>query len=448
MNKMPNNKNKSVCEEASTYYYDYLINGELQQKGIEEHIKNCPRCQKKIQELKEIINKTSEENVNGRRSRDDETGHYYKSRAKIIKMLEAHFSYSGQQVGCRDVRAFLPTLLIQSLRIRIPTPVTAHLDNCSECRDDLDKIRKLNLNNNQLMELSEYFADEGKKSFNTPGMGSASKIAEEIENRPESGVKTVCRLKQADKDLSGAEPVNVEIIQGAKSRSENIFLPSALKATAAAAAVLVFMVVLWFNASPAGAISIEKLYDRLRGVKNAYKAKFIPGRQQPVQQEWVSRERGVIIVKNDTGVALWNFEENYSRIIKNGSKIKKSGLSDARAVSLKRTLEGALGIIPFENPSELPAGAEWKKLDNVTANAEQENYEVYELSWQENTFDAAEIEKNYRFFINRRTQLPEKVRLYRKDSNGQMKLAYYTVIEYPDTIKMNKIIEDFLKQFN
>jgi hypothetical protein len=46
------------------------------------------------------------------------------------------------------------------MEIRIPTPITAHLDNCRQCADDLEAIRRLNLNCKQLRALSQLFADE------------------------------------------------------------------------------------------------------------------------------------------------------------------------------------------------------------------------------------------------------------------------------------------------
>jgi hypothetical protein len=57
------------------------------------------------------------------------------------------------------VKPFLPGMLDQDLAIRIPTPITAHLDNCKECSEDLESIRKLALSRKNLCHLSQLFAE-------------------------------------------------------------------------------------------------------------------------------------------------------------------------------------------------------------------------------------------------------------------------------------------------
>ncbi|NQT03459.1 MAG: hypothetical protein HQ580_15640, partial [Planctomycetes bacterium] len=64
------------------------------------------------------------------------------------------------RVTCNTVRPFLPGLLDPALETRIPTPITAHLDNCRACAEDLEAIKRLNLNRTRLYRLSQLFAEK------------------------------------------------------------------------------------------------------------------------------------------------------------------------------------------------------------------------------------------------------------------------------------------------
>jgi len=75
-------------------------------------------------------------------------------------MLKLHFAYIGRPVTRKTVRPFLPSLLDPALEIRIPTPITTHLDSCPQCSEDLEAIRGLNLTRKQLRRLSQLFAEQ------------------------------------------------------------------------------------------------------------------------------------------------------------------------------------------------------------------------------------------------------------------------------------------------
>jgi hypothetical protein len=75
-------------------------------------------------------------------------------------ILKLHFSFVGKPVNCADARPFLPNLLAPTTQIRIPTPITAHIDNCDQCKEDSKKLQNLGITHKQLITLSELFADE------------------------------------------------------------------------------------------------------------------------------------------------------------------------------------------------------------------------------------------------------------------------------------------------
>ncbi len=144
-------KHNSLCGEAKLYYYDFLHDEsrELIPESILNHIEQCQHCQEQIDQLKVVLSQTD--------AIEPEQGQV---NFAVTTMLKLHFAYIGKPVTCNTARPFLPGLLDPALEIRIPTPITAHLDNCQQCREDLDIIRGLNLNRKQLCRLSQFLAEK------------------------------------------------------------------------------------------------------------------------------------------------------------------------------------------------------------------------------------------------------------------------------------------------
>jgi hypothetical protein len=119
----------SLCDEAKLYYFDLLANegDNLVPAFVVDHISQCQNCQEQMDRLKGVFLQTEV---------CDSSDQGLVSAALAV-MLRLHFAYIGKRVTCRTVRPFLPSLLEPSLEVRIPTPITAHLDNCRQCAEDL-----------------------------------------------------------------------------------------------------------------------------------------------------------------------------------------------------------------------------------------------------------------------------------------------------------------------
>lgn len=76
----------------------------------------------------------------------------------LPEILSLHLHYNGKPVNCSITRSFLPTFLVESMRITVPTPITVHLDNCEQCRETLAIIKFLDLEDNHLRQLSMLFS--------------------------------------------------------------------------------------------------------------------------------------------------------------------------------------------------------------------------------------------------------------------------------------------------
>ena len=134
--------------EAERHYYDFLRD-EAEQSvpgEIIDHIIGCHHCRERMSGLEAMLAESKE--------------HPQTYLSQTAAILELHFSFVGKRVNCADARPFLPNLLVPTTQIRIPTPITAHIDNCDQCRDDCRKLQNLGLSRKQLITLSELFADE------------------------------------------------------------------------------------------------------------------------------------------------------------------------------------------------------------------------------------------------------------------------------------------------
>lgn len=143
-----------LCSESKQYYYDFLY-GEEQKTVpdyIADHINNCQNCQQQLNQLKAALSEA--QNLTQEQNQAD---------SAETTMLQLHFACIDKPVTCETVKPFLPTLLEPQLEVRIPTPITVHLDSCPECSEDLETIQRLNLNRKQLCRLSQLLADKSTK---------------------------------------------------------------------------------------------------------------------------------------------------------------------------------------------------------------------------------------------------------------------------------------------
>jgi len=141
----------SLCREAELHYYDFLFGGGVEPipEDVLHHIENCRNCQEQLNQLKAALSQA--DSVDAKQTQTD---------SAIAAMLRLHFGYIGRPVTCQIVKPFLPTLLDPVLQVRVPTPITVHLDNCRQCSEDFETIQEMNLNRKQLGRLSRLFAED------------------------------------------------------------------------------------------------------------------------------------------------------------------------------------------------------------------------------------------------------------------------------------------------
>ena len=139
------------CGGAEVFYHDFLDdedNPDVPQ-AVRKHIQQCEYCQRRLERLREMLSPVDD----GSSSCPSRNDH------RLVAELQSHFELLGEPLSCGRVKQFLPSLLMKAAKVRIPTPVTVHVDQCAACADDLESLRALELDDEQLTRLSRLYAD-------------------------------------------------------------------------------------------------------------------------------------------------------------------------------------------------------------------------------------------------------------------------------------------------
>jgi hypothetical protein len=448
-----------MCEEAKPYYYDFLSedNGGIIPQHVRSHIEQCQHCQKQINQIKIVFSQ-----------KDDIKSQQGQNSSAVTTMLQLHFAYIGEHVTCETVRPFLPGMLDPSIEIRIPTPITVHLENCQQCAEDLKAIQKLNLNSTQLYGLSQFFAKG--PSLDTTEFSEMDASVTAMAERADSEVVTIYSIDQSadarkagkPDDLYFGFPISVEVITQKADVEEpvsNIKFTAALKEKVSAlnlrpflkigiavAAVIVIGFALSLNTPSAKAVAIEKIYKAIKLVNNVHILKSEPGKTKLLtnitEEKWVSRTLDISLTKNVKGLVLWDIS---NRLIKykpsDTGEIETNQLLEDDIAGIKQKISGSLGIMPFDDVSRIPPSSQWGPPDGEIPEV-AEGIEIYELKSTTAQYGSSEFYK-WRFFVDSKTNLPHKIKVFRKSSSdSEYNLRWWVEVKYLSDSKIQKVIED------
>ncbi len=451
-----NTQNRKLCEEAKLYYYDFLCDESsgLIAQSISDHIERCRNCQKQINQLKVAL--SQKECIRSEQGQD---------RAAVTTMLQLHFAYIAEHVTCETVRPFLPGLLDPAIEIRIPTPITVHLDNCPRCDEDLKAIQKLNLNSTQLYGLSQFFAKgPSKDTTEFPDMPAAVTA---MAQRADSEIVTIYHVDESAKtrklgksdDLYAGFPISVEIIHNEdkvkqpvstvnfadvlKEKVSAMNLRPFLKLGVAAAAVILVGFALLLNSSSAKAVTIQQIYRAIENVKNVYISSFTAGNTEPTQELWVSKDSGLYITRTSGQLVAFDIL-NRKKIIKDIGAVRPETipLPDDIIASMEEKISGSLGLMPFDDISQIPPGSEWHPVEDDEILETAEGIEIYELKWIKTTYSSSEFHK-WRFFVDPKKNLPKKIKAFRKSAaDGEYKLILVIEVKYSSDREIQKVMKE------
>ncbi|MHC4727573.1 MAG: hypothetical protein ACYS17_10135 [Planctomycetota bacterium] len=441
-------KNRKLCEEAKPYYYDCLCDqsSELIPESISSHIEQCRHCQEQIKQLEAAL--TQKECIKSKNRQNT---------SAVTKMLELHFVYIGERVNCETVRPFLPGLLDPAIEIRIPTPITVHLDNCTQCTEDLKAIRKLNLHSTQLYGLSQHFSKG--PSRNTTEFSEMSPAVSALTQRANSGVITIfhidesAKTQQAEKsdDLYSGFPIRVDVLNPKEDIEQpvsNVDVTTALKEEkvalskvfkfifgSLAAAVIIIGFALLLNTTSVEADVRVKISNAIKDLRGVYISTYSADRTKPIQERWISKDSGLYITKRANGTLVVCDILKGEQTIKhlNTAAIETISLPKDIRISIEEKIKGSLGLSPIYDISNLPRDYEWLPVENHPKAAE--GFEIYDLKWTVQKKHSYELRK-WRFFIDPQTFLPREVEVYGTE------LEMVMLAESKSDSEIRKVIQD------
>ena len=436
----------SLCRQAQAHYLAFISRNTADSvpQQIAEHIGQCGHCRGQIEQLSHILNSPASAGVVSQT----------KNAAEMLKM---HFSYLGRKVTCNTVKPFLPALLDQALEIKIPTPITVHIDNCPNCPKNLETIRELNLPRVDLCRLSQMFAEKTKHTYiYAPAVQSA---ISEIIDHPESGIETVYYTidsqdakipsPQNTGNLYSGFPINVEVSNAGVKKQ--ITFPTAVTPGSARrftplvkfgglAAAIAITALIFFLAKPAA--PLKQIHKAVLNAKNVYIESFAPN-SEPTGEKWFSRALGIYIIGSGINKELYDVKNGFKRThaVATGQVVGTS-LSAEEAAGTKMLLSSTLGLMPFENISELPAGSQWRRLADRNEQVNMPAQEVYDLLWTQKSDDGSEVSSKWRIFVNPENHLPARTEFYQKLPDKQEYiLKSFNVISYPSNDEIRAIVK-------
>lgn len=146
---------ENYCQEAEIYYFEYIEKDtEEIPADILDHLDSCNVCAENMRKLSANLEKMSEKQASLK-----EKGH------NISNFLADQCKYVGKEVKCADAKPFLPLLASPSMKVNALTPITAHIDNCPACKNDLLTVTELELSEKRLKSLSVLLSN---RDFETP----------------------------------------------------------------------------------------------------------------------------------------------------------------------------------------------------------------------------------------------------------------------------------------
>jgi hypothetical protein len=151
------------------FYYDYLHPQTARRVSARVlwHIASCQHCQKEIEWLKNQLAVTAGNTT----TKQDRRG------SAITALLRLHLTLVGKVVKCSTVKPFLPSLANPILQIARPTPITAHLDKCQACSDDVKTLINYHLTHTQLCRLASLMAEKPPENGAKCSMAQATALS-------------------------------------------------------------------------------------------------------------------------------------------------------------------------------------------------------------------------------------------------------------------------------
>jgi hypothetical protein len=213
---------------------------------------------------------------------------------------------------------------------------------------------------------------------------------------------------------------------------------------AAVAAALVIGALLLLNVPVAKAMDLGQVYQALQRIANIHITTFHGREPNPTQEVWISRTLSVKVLKTKTERFLWDLESKTknTKNLMTGSIVSAELDNDVLA-TVKATMAGALGLVPFTNMSEAPQGARWEQVADQDVEFGIANTQVYDLLWTEAKPDGSVVYNKWRGYVEPDTRLPIRVEFWQKNAaDEEYNLLDFAKVSYPTTAEIKTLISE------
>ena len=286
-----------------------------------------------------------------------------------------------------------------------------------------------------------------------------------ILEREESGVATRFELEQSACDSVVSEPdyayedwpIKVEVLDKSEPKPEIVAFPKKIKqktsainlrrlrTPAVAAIILLGIGLFFFTTTPVvKAVDISQLYKTIEQIKNVYVATFSKDKPEPIQERWVSQDLNTMVIKNETQCALWNTGNKIKRIRDlNTGSTESSELSTDTIANIKKHMKASLGLLPFDNISDVPENAQWRHAADESIKTVIPGTQVYTLLWTEKDSTGSTVSKKWFYHIDSQTKLPLRIEQTQKSAaEEEYELITVLKITYPGPVEIQSAVEN------
>jgi len=141
---------------------------------------------------------------------------------------------------------------------------------------------------------------------------------------------------------------------------------------------------------------------------------------------------------------LWDLQNGIKKTKHLDSNlVETTVLSDDVINETSGKMSGSLGLMPFQDMSEIPADARWSRVTNDSLKATTKDTEVYDLTWTKEAYDRSVAFGKWRFFVDPGTNLPRRIEIYQKlAAEDEYIFMSSKEIEYLSDSKMQGIIKE------
>jgi len=442
---MISHNDRSTCRNARLCYYD-LLDTETEasvSEDVRRHVASCSHCQTDINRLKTLLAHTDRPSESEQRRRD----------SVVSTLLSLHFAWIGKPVTCKSAKPFLASLADPLLRITIPTPITVHVDKCHKCFDELSNIKSSGFTHEQLCRLGQTMAEQPPADVAEQGdseiatcftfheQGDQSTETESNEMYADWPIDVQVLNQEGLEDAETAETAGSSVPrQGALI----LTLKRHIKPAIAAAAVVLIGVALFFGTSPAKAVGLGQIRKALERARNIHISNFVRGGTEPEQERWMSRSLGMYMLKVGQERVLWDFRAGPKKVESSHNAAPKAvPFTEADAAAARRRIDGPPGIVPFDNVSDVPGDAKWKRSPDDSFESGTQDCEVYDLTWTAVTNRGKPVLKKWRVFVDPGTNRLRKAQSFdRLSADDEYVLQSQYEVEYLSDDDMKTAIEE------